>query len=343
MSIELEMTPDDTVSDIAFSPDCAFLAAASWDGTCRVWRLNETLSGAAFLYQFKENKEAVLRLCWDPNSQYVYYATSGGEVKKADFNNKKSETLFSVGAPISGLKMWSSQNYLFAATITGFLYGFSLSNPEDVQALYKNEKIEESITNIDIGTNLLYMITVDSTPKFDNKPSKTKFYRADLSKGGEVKFQEVPHDEKVSGVPITALAVSPKDDGWVLGYVTGNLEFINTATDTEPKVDNGHRTTTGVNKTMYTVNALAFSPERPFAISVGGDSQMITINLNNKRTKPTKTAGVPGTAVALSPRQGAVALATGNDWQEGALSYYKYRESQAPKIIIKKLTQADYA
>ena len=340
MSIELENSPDDTVSDLSFSPDSLFIAAASWDGTCRVWRLNETLSAAQFVTHFKEVREAVLRVCWDPSSQYVYYGTSGGSVKKGDINSRQSTELCAVPGPISGLKYLESANSLIIGTTFGVLYSFSLSDGSSPIILYENQKVPESITNIDVGASFIYMITMESVP--DAQVPVTHFWKGDTTKG-EVKFQEVTRDERMKNVPITALSVSPQDKGWIIGYITGNLEFLFTDTDNESKVDNGHRTSTGTTKTMYSVNAVSYSPERPFAISVGGDSNLISVNLQNKRTKPSKTAGIPGTAVSLSSRQGAVAFATGNDWQEGALSYYLMRESHTPKIIIKKLTQADYA
>ena len=338
MSIELENPPEDTVSQIAFSPGDAgpFIACSSWDGTVRIWNLNDTLSAAQVYHILREKKQAVLCLCWSPDGRSLYYGTTKGEIKVCNIEKKgQAETLCTVAGPISGIDFWETGSSIIFCTLNGILAGCD-ANSGDVQYLDKIDS-KKIYTSLKIGTNALYVSTVTSEPTKDLSPPENQFLKIDLTKEPKPK----PVSERRLNVPIMCFDVGANDIDWIVGYVNGQVEYF-TQDDHESKIEKGHRSETGASKQMYSVNCIAMSRERPFCISGGGDTTLHSFNLKNRRTKPSKFGKTP-TAMCLSYKQGALAVATGNDYSKGSGSYYVEKESNPTSVIIKKLTQADYA
>lgn len=69
--------PEDSISDISFSPGADFLSAASWDGKVRIYEINEQgqSQGKAMI----AHEGPVLSTCWSkvyPGSALTLYMSS---------------------------------------------------------------------------------------------------------------------------------------------------------------------------------------------------------------------------------------------------------------------------
>jgi mRNA export factor len=70
--ITLNSPPEDSISDLSFSPQSAHLAVASWDKKVRIYEINNTggVGRAAF-----DHEAPVLSCHWSPVSTYGGFAT----------------------------------------------------------------------------------------------------------------------------------------------------------------------------------------------------------------------------------------------------------------------------
>ena len=64
--VPLSAPPDDSVSDIAFSPQSEHLAVASWDKKVRIYEINA--AGQSEGKALFEHEAPVLNCCWSPVS-----------------------------------------------------------------------------------------------------------------------------------------------------------------------------------------------------------------------------------------------------------------------------------
>lgn len=346
MSITLDNPPDETISDLAFSPSGNYIAASSWDGTARIWELNDTFTNQQYKFKASEKQEAITRIAWDPDGSKLYYGTTEAKIKSLDNVSGKTDEIANL-APcgrISGLKYSEVTGGLIAATARGYIILVFPDKSEPKLIFDPNASktgassmADLSIINIAVGQNYLFFIGNHTTPKPDLSPTDQVFYSGNLAPANGI-FEVKPVNHQLTS-QLMALAVSQDDQEWVIGSITGQVEY-KSENDTETKVEKGHRNDT--TKDMYAVNCLAFSPERPFIASGGGDSSIIFISPRNKRFKAIKGNGKTPTAIAFSYTNGALAIATGYDYSQGSSAYYKSKEQNAPEIIIKKLTQTDY-
>ena len=274
----------------------------------------------------------MLRVCWSSSDGSLFCGTTRGEILKLDprKNEHNLTPIAIISDAITGLKYFPSFDSLIVGTMHGSLFAVS-PNGEVVREIYSGKGL---VTDVAVGNGVIYSITVDSTPTPDLHPPDTHLLVSKIEKD---KFKTEPVAVDLKGVPITCIAAS--DRGYALGFINGQIEY---SLDNEPKVEKGHRTEAAGKKEMYSVNAIAISPERPFIASAGGDGNLIFINMQNKRGKPSKI-GRKVTAIAFSPTNGVIAYAAGNDWQEGSQSYYRERTDDCIKVTVKKLTSADYS
>lgn len=62
--VALNQPPEDSISDIRFSPAAEHLAVASWDKKVRIYEINE--QGQSEGKAFFEHEAPVLNCCWSP-------------------------------------------------------------------------------------------------------------------------------------------------------------------------------------------------------------------------------------------------------------------------------------
>lgn len=62
--VALNSPPEDSVSDLAFSPVSNHLAVASWDKKVRIYEIND--QGQSEGKAFFEHEAPVLNCCWSP-------------------------------------------------------------------------------------------------------------------------------------------------------------------------------------------------------------------------------------------------------------------------------------
>ena len=68
--VPLNAPPEDSISDLAFSPQSEHLAVASWDKKVRIYEINAT--GQSEGKALFEHEAAVLSCCWSPVSIYEH-------------------------------------------------------------------------------------------------------------------------------------------------------------------------------------------------------------------------------------------------------------------------------
>ena len=325
---KLEQVPDDAVSDLNFSPLKQFLAAASWDGTCRIWEFNDSYSNSRLLTIYKEKKEAVLRCCFSFDSETLYYATTKGEIKSVTINKEtKGEVpaLFSqIKFPITGLKYENEYNVLIASSMFGQL-AFADPRSKDNFTIFQDfSKNNVKVVNIDVSGGKIFIALSDNIVWIDMKnPSKYNVVNSGLR----------PESQR------TSIAALPEGRGYIAGCTWGQVEINYLENENLYQFHKVHRVDS--QRQMFSSNMVAVSPEKEIGLSVGGDGHAYLFNMAvNKRPRDQKvTTGYPLTACAFSYRSFICALAQGYDWSRGAESYKS--EKIPVEITLKKLNNND--
>lgn len=91
----LPQPPDDSVSRLRFSPPATgdtYLAASSWNGSVRVWKINAA-QGNAEAVSLTEHGAPVLDLAWSHTGQAIFCAGADNTVKRWDLASGTSVTV----------------------------------------------------------------------------------------------------------------------------------------------------------------------------------------------------------------------------------------------------------
>lgn len=84
--VALNSPPEDSISDLAFSPVSNHLAVASWDKKVRIYEIND--QGQSEGKALFEHEAPVLNCCWSPVS--VSYDVSSGKANDCRMEQKSS-------------------------------------------------------------------------------------------------------------------------------------------------------------------------------------------------------------------------------------------------------------
>lgn len=84
--VALNSPPEDSISDLAFSPVSNHLAVASWDKKVRIYEIND--QGQSEGKALFEHEAPVLNCCWSPVSPF--YDVSSGEANDCRMEQKLS-------------------------------------------------------------------------------------------------------------------------------------------------------------------------------------------------------------------------------------------------------------
>lgn len=319
--------PEDTVSDIQFSPTADYLAVASWDKKVRIYEVNE--QGQSQGKTAIECEAPALGCAWSDDGTKVVAVGADKHFRMMDLGSGSTtpQSLLAHEQPIKCCKF---------ATINGSSY--LITGSWDKKVKYWDLRQQNPITTLDcqdrvytmdVKNQLLVIGTADRYINVVNLNEPQKFYKTIQS---PLKYQT------------RVVSCFKEANGFAVGSIEGRcaIQYVDEKDAGSNFSFKCHRENPPNNKevsNVYSVNAISFHPEHGTFSTAGSDGTYHFWDGNAKhRLKGYPSAGAPITATAFN-RQGTIfAYGVGYDWSQG---YQKNQPGQQTKVMLHGVHQEE--
>ncbi|ETN42780.1 uncharacterized protein HMPREF1541_01938 [Cyphellophora europaea CBS 101466] len=319
--IALTSPPEDSISDLSFSPAGDFLAVASWDKKVRIYQVSEQgqSEGKAAI----DFEAPALSCAWSEDGTKVVGVGADKTFRLLDIasGNMTPQTLTAHEQPIRCCAFTNVNNtpVLVTGSWDKTVKYWDLRSDKPAATVNCQERVYTMDTKgklLVVGTADRYINVVDL-----NKPDQ--FYKTIQS---PLKFQT----RVVS-------CFTPNNNGFAVGSIEGRcaIQYVEERDSSNNFSFKCHRETPPNNKdqsNVYAVNAISFHPEHGTFSTAGSDGTFHFWDGQAKhRLKGYPNIGGPITATDFN-RQGTVfAYAVSYDWSQG---FQKNTQQQAHKVML---------
>ncbi|KIX07681.1 uncharacterized protein Z518_02335 [Rhinocladiella mackenziei CBS 650.93] len=320
--VALTQPPEDSVSDLQFSPAGDFLAVSSWDKKVRIYQVNE--QGQSEGKAAMDFEAPVLNCAWSEDGQKVAGAGADKTFRLLDLGsgNMTPQSLVAHEQPVRSCCFATINNapILITGSWDKTVKYWDLRSPNPVATL----QCQERVYTMDVRNKLLVIGTADRYINIVDLNSPEKFYKSIQS---PLKFQT------------RVVSCFTDATGFAVGSIEGRcaIQYVEEKDSSNNFSFKCHRDnpTTGPNRdvaNVYAVNAISFHPVHGTFSTAGSDGTFHFWDGNAKhRLKGYPAVGAPITATAFN-RQGTVfAYAVCYDWSQG---YQKNTPTTPNKIML---------
>ncbi|EHY57289.1 RNA export factor gle2 [Exophiala dermatitidis] len=319
--VALTSPPEDSTSDLQFSPAADFLAVASWDKKVRIYQVNE--QGQSEGKAAMDFEAPVLSCAWSEDGTKVVGAGADKTFRLLDLGsgNMTPQSLVAHEQPIRSCRFANINNspILITGSWDRTVKYWDLRSPNAVATL----QCQERVYTMDVKNKLLVIGTADRYINIVDLNSPEKFYKSMQS---PLKFQT------------RVVSCFTDATGFAVGSIEGRcaIQYVEEKDSSNNFSFKCHRDTptTGPQRdvsNVYAVNAISFHPVHGTFSTAGSDGTFHFWDGNAKhRLKGYPNVGSPITATAFN-RQGTVfAYAVCYDWSQG----YQKNTPQTPNKIM---------
>ena len=312
--IVIQNPADDSISDIAFSPQHDFLfSVSSWDGKVRIWDIQ---NGAAQGRSQYEHSGPALTTRWSSDGTKVASGGCDNAVKIFDVASGQSQQIGIHDAPVKSLRFVNCGPANTECLVTGSwdktIKYWDLRQPQPVATVMMPERVY----TMDNKRQLLVVGTAEKHIAIINLNNPGTIFKATQS---PLKWQT------------RVVACYNEGDGYAIGSTEGRcaIRYV----DDEQQKKSGfsfkcHRQTnpnraagTQAQSMVYPVNSIAFHPIYGTFATAGGDGSFHFWDKNHRhrlRGFPSMQASIP---VVNFNRNGTVfAYALSYDWHQGYMN-----------------------
>lgn len=327
--VEVLQAPDDTVQALKFSPFVqggpVFLAAGSWDNTCRIWQVNE--NGQSEPKAMQNVGAPILSLDWTEDGTKVFLASADKLARLWDLGSNKLTVVGQHEEPIRSCHWITSANY--QCLMTGswdrtlrFWDMRQLPNQSSLATIQLPERVHCS--------DMLYPMAVVGLAN-----RQVKVYKL----GGqpeELQNHESQLKHQSRCIAIFKNKITNQPNGYALGSIEGRVAIQ--CVETKDSKDNFtfkcHRSAELINgyQEIYPVNDVAFHPIHQTLCTVGSDGRYSYWDKDARtKLKGSDPLPMPITKCHIHQAGNIMAYAIGYDWSKG----FEYSTSNnATKIYL---------
>lgn len=309
--------PEDTVTDLAFSPQLDLLAVASWDKKVRIYDIDANTGQNQGRALF-EHDGPVFSARWSSDGARVCSGGADKQVKLFDLQSQQSQQIGMHDAPVRAVRSVQCGPSNTEVVVSGLwdktLKYWDTRSPQPISVI----NLPEKVYCMDLLQKLLVVGCAERHLAIIDLTNPQQIFKSMMS---PLKFQT------------RSVACYPQGNGFAIASIEARcaIQYVDEAEQLKsgfsfrchrksPTGTNVTRTSTVGNSDtqLFTVNALSFHPIYGTFSTAGSDGTFTYWDKDVKqRLKGFPNVGAPITATAFN-RNGAIyAYARGYDWAQG--------------------------
>ncbi|GAD95846.1 nuclear pore complex protein (SonA), putative [Paecilomyces variotii No. 5] len=325
--VALTAPPEDSISDLAFSPVSEHLAVASWDKKVRIYEINgQGQSEGKALF---EHEAPVLNCCWSPDGTKVVGAGADKAARMLDLGAGGTTPVQVAAheAPIRCCQMIPNPgNAASPLLVTGSwdktVKYWDLRQSTPIASV----ECQERVYTMDVKNKLLVVGTADRYINIINLDNPTKFYKTMQS---PLKWQT------------RVVSCFTDATGFAVGSIEGRcaIQYVEEKDSSSNFSFKCHRETPTTQRdisNIYSVNAISFHPVHGTFSTAGSDGTFHFWDKDAKhRLKGYPSVGGTISSTAFNRTGDIFAYAVSYDWSKG----YSANTPQTPnKVMLHPVT-----
>lgn len=302
--ITVQNGPEDTVTDLSFSPQQELLAAASWDSKVRIYEISPTgqTQGRA-LYQ---HDGPVFSSQWSKDGTKVVSGGADKQVKLFDLQSQQATQIGAHDAPVRSVRYVECGPTNMPVVVSGSwdktLRYWDMRSPQPILTL----TLPERVYAMDTSGKLLVAACAEKHISV-----------IDLNNPQQV-FKQVQSPLKWQ---TRSICCYPSGDGYAIGSIEGRCSIYFIDENKHSKFGFSfrcHRKTQNNVNNVYAVNSIAFHPIYGTFSTAGSDGIFCFWDKDAKqKLKVFPQLPGPVTATAFNRTGSIFAYAFGYDWAQG--------------------------
>ncbi|KAJ5343810.1 hypothetical protein N7541_008514 [Penicillium brevicompactum] len=307
--VALNQPPEDSISDLSFSPVSDHLAVASWDKKVRIYEIND--QGQSEGKALFEHEAPVLSCCWSPDGSKVVGAGADKAARMLDLGagGTTAVQVAAHDAPIKSCHMINNPSQggsplLITGSWDKTVKYWDIRQQTPIASV----ECQERIYSMDVKDKLLVVGTADRYINIINLDQPTKFYKTMQS---PLKWQTrvVSCFADASG-----FAVGSVEGRCAIQYVEEKDSASNFSFKCHRETPTGQRDVCNI----YSVNSITFHPIHGTFSTAGSDGTFHFWDKDAKhRLKGYPAVGGPITTSAFNRTGNIFAYSVSYDWSKG--------------------------
>lgn len=315
--ITINNGPEDTISDLAFSPQQDLLAVASWDKKVRIYDIDPN-SGANQGRALFEHDGPVFSARWLTDGTRVCSGGADKQVKLFDLASQQTQQIGVHDAPVRAVRSVlcgpTNTEVVVSGSWDKTLKYWDMRSPQPISVI----QLPEKVYSMDSSNKLLVVGCAERHISIIDLTNPQVIYKSAMS---PLKYQT------------RVVTCYPEGDGFAIGSIEGRcaIQYVDETKQHKDgfsfrchrKTSNGlnaTRTTTSANSEylIYPLNCISFHPIHGTFSTAGSDGTFCFWDKNaRQRLKNFPNVGSPITATAFNRTGSIFAYARGYDWSLG--------------------------
>ncbi|KAK5628882.1 hypothetical protein RRF57_004597 [Xylaria bambusicola] len=296
--------PEDTISDIAFSPTADILAASSWDKKVRIYQIAS--NGSSEGKHIYEHDAPVLNVDFSKDGNKLASCGADKQAKVCDLQSLQTVQVAAHDNAVRTVRFFELPNSNGPMLVTGSwdktIKYWDLRSQTPVGTV----TCQERVYTMDVRNSLLVVGTADRYINVINLQDPLKFYKTLQS---PLKWQT------------KVVSCFTDASGFAIGSIEGRcaIQYVEDKDSSSNFSFKCHRDTPSNNITpVYSVNDISFHPQHGTFSTAGSDGTFHFWDKDAKhRLKGYPTVGGSITATTFNSSGTIFAYAVGYDWSKG--------------------------
>ena len=311
--------PEDSISDISFSPQAELLSVASWDKKVRIYEV--MASGDTQGRAMYEHQGPVLSGQWFGDGSKVISGGCDNAIRAYDLQSGQSAQVGQHDSPVSSVR---------CVSVPGAAGPMIASCSWDKTLKYWDMRQQQPVSTIQLPERAYTMDTAKSLLVVGT--AERHICIIDLTKPGEI-FKTILSPLKWQ---TRVVSCYPSGNGYAIGSIEGRcaIQYVDPNEQTKSgfsfRCHRQQQTSPRNESIIYAVNAISLHPVYGTFTTAGSDGTFHVWDKDARhRLKGPGNAGGPITATAFNRNGSIFAYAVSYDWSKG----FQFNTANHPNVV----------